>query len=101
VTEQIYYPSYLNRDRLVHILDPDPRTCEGLSVLFRLEGFQTTFSLEGDAFFAGFDRRRPDVAIVAMTLGDGEDGLSVLRRAPARRCSCSATIPKWMRWSPR
>ena len=43
--EEIYYHSFLNRDRIVHIVDPDLQTCEALSVLFRLEGFQTAFSI--------------------------------------------------------
>ncbi len=50
-----YYHSFLNRDRLVHIVDPDSSTCEALSVLFRLEGFQTTFSLDAANFYAGLE----------------------------------------------
>lgn len=82
--EEIYYHSYMNRDRLVHILDADPGTCEALSVLFRLEGFQTMFSLDAVNFFAGIERRRADVAIVNRQVG-AEDGLMVLRRIKAMR----------------
>ena len=46
MAEDVYHHAVLNRDRLIHILDPDPLTCEALSVLFRLEGFQTAFSIE-------------------------------------------------------
>ena len=84
MTEDIYYHSFLNRDRLIHILDADPSTCEALSVLFRLEGFQTAFSLDLASFLASLERRRPDVVIVNLRIG-GEDGLGVLRRVKAMR----------------
>jgi len=82
--EDVFYHSFYNRDRLVHIVDPDPQTCEALSVLFRLEGFQTMFSLDSDNFSAGIERRRPDVAVVNMRVGL-EDGLILLRRVKAMR----------------
>jgi len=47
---ELYYHSFLNRDRLVHIVDGDVPTCEALSVLFRLEGFQTVFSVDTAGF---------------------------------------------------
>lgn len=84
MTQDSYYRPFLNRDRLVHILDPDPATCEALSVLFRLEGFQTAFSIDTAAFFAALERRRPDAAIVNRQIGD-QDGLAVLRRLKSRR----------------
>ena len=84
MTEEIYYHTLANRDRLVDILDPDPATCEALSVLFRLEGFQTSFSIDAAGFFAALERRRPDAAIVNQRVG-GDDGLSILRRIKARR----------------
>lgn len=77
-----YYHTFLNRDRLVHIVDSDPAMCEGLSVLFRLEGFQTTFSLEAPHFVASLERRRPDVAIINLVVG-AESGLPLLRRVKA------------------
>ena len=84
LNEEIYYHAYLNRDRLVHVLDADPAVCEALSVLFRLEGFQTAFSVDTLSFFAAIERRRPDVAIVNLRIGT-EDGLAVLRRVKAMR----------------
>jgi FixJ family two-component response regulator len=75
----VLYRPFLNRDRLVHILDADPHTCEALSVLFRLEGYQTAFSIEPSAFFAAVERRRPDVVIINRRVG-GTDGLSLLTR---------------------
>jgi two-component system response regulator FixJ len=84
LTEEVYYHSFLNRDRLVHILDADPATCEALSVLFRLEGFQTMFSVDVTSFFAALERRRPDIVVLNQRIGD-DDGLSVLRRVKAMR----------------
>jgi FixJ family two-component response regulator len=79
MTDPIYYPTYLNRDRLVHILDADAATCEALSVLFRLEGFHTAFSVDTASFLAAIERRKPDVAIVNILIGK-EDGLAILKR---------------------
>jgi len=79
-----YYHSALNRDRLVHIVDPDQGTCEALSVLFRLDGFQTVYSLEASHFIAALDRRVPDVVVVNLNLGE-ESGLGLLRRVKALR----------------
>ena len=30
MSDQIYYHSFLNRDRMIHIVDADPATCEAL-----------------------------------------------------------------------
>jgi len=84
VTDSFYYPSYLHRDLLIHILDADAATCEALSVLFRLEGFQTTVSLDADSFLRALQRHRPDAAIVNIRIGQ-EDGLAILRRIKTMR----------------
>lgn len=84
MTDNFYYPSYLNRDVLIHILDADAGTCEALSVLFRLEGFQTGFSMDTAGFVAALERRAPDVAIVNIRIGK-ESGLDILRRVKTRR----------------
>ena len=84
MSDEILYHSFLNRDRLIHIVDADATTCEALSVLFRLEGFQTTFSLEATDFFAGLERRRPDIVVLNLRLGE-ESGLGLLRRIKAMR----------------
>jgi two-component system response regulator FixJ len=72
------------RDRLVQILDPDPTVCESLSLLFRLEGYHTSFALETETFFPTFERRRPDVVIVNLELSNGS-GIDVLRKVKAQR----------------
>ncbi len=84
MSEPFYYPSILHRDRLVHILDADAATCEALSVLFRLEGFQTTFSVDPEGFLTAAERRQPDIAIVNMRVGP-EDGLAILKRIKTMR----------------
>lgn len=84
MSNEQYYHSFLNRDRLVHIADPDPGTCEALSVLFRLEGFQTTFSVEAAHFISMLDRRRPDVAVINLGFGENS-GIALLRRIKALR----------------
>jgi two-component system, LuxR family, response regulator FixJ len=78
------YPSYLNRDRLVHIVDADIHICETLSVLFRIEGYQTAFSVEAANFLAALERRRPDVVIANANIG-GDSGLLLLRKVRAMR----------------
>jgi FixJ family two-component response regulator len=84
MTEEFYYHAFLNRDRLVHIVDPDLAVCETLSILFRLEGFQTAFATAEPDFFASLDRRRPDVAVINFELGE-ESGLALLRRIKSMR----------------
>lgn len=84
MSDEIYYHSFLNRDRLIHIVDADSATCEALSVLFRLEGFQTVFSLDASHFLAALDRRRPDVVVTNLRVG-AESGLNILRRVKAMR----------------
>jgi len=84
MSEEIFYQAYLNRDRIVHIVDPELQTCEALSLLFRLEGFQTAFSINLPGFLASLERRRPDVVIANFELGP-DDGLTLLRRVKALR----------------
>ncbi|AEQ50431.1 response regulator transcription factor [Pelagibacterium halotolerans] len=79
MNSEISYRPFLNRDRLVHIVDSDQPTCDGLDVLFRLEGFQTAISRNSDDFIARFGQRRPDVVILNFDL-EGEDMLPALRR---------------------
>ena len=84
MSDEVYYHSFLNRDRLVHIVDADPATCEALSVLFRLEGFQTTFSLDVKGFYSSMEYRRPDVVILNIEL-ENTAGLEALVRVKSAR----------------
>ena len=83
MSDEIYYHSFINRDRLIHIVDGDLATCEALSVLFRLEGFQTSFSNDVEQVFVNIERRRPDAFIINMQVRE-QSGLSLLRRLKAR-----------------
>ena len=73
MTENFYYPSYLNRDLLVHVLDSDAATCEAFS-----------FSMETASFLAAIERRRPDVVLVNIRIGK-ESGLDILKRVKTMR----------------
>jgi len=84
MSEELYYHSFLNRDRLIHIVDEDMATCEALSLLFRLEGFQTIFSLDASHFALSLERRRPDIVVLNMRVGE-ESGLGLLRRVKSLR----------------
>lgn len=84
MNETIYYSPYLYRDKLVHILDADPHTCEALSVLFRLEGFQTVFSVDVEAFVASFQRLSAHVVVSNIRIG-GDSGIDVLRHVKSMR----------------
>ncbi len=79
MNDEVFYHSFLNRDRLVFVIDPDPATCEALSVLFHLEGFQTAFSLDVQGFFSSLATRRPDIVVLSIEIEGGE-GLNALRR---------------------
>lgn len=73
------YHTYHNRDRLVQVIDNDPATCESLSVLFRLEGFQTSFALNAETFFLSPNRRRPDVFLLNMLDGGQSTAQTLMR----------------------
>ena len=79
MTTEEYYQSFLNRDRLIHIVDADPATCEALSVLFRLEAFQTNFSVDASSFIASLERRVPDAVVLNLQIGP-VNGLTLLHR---------------------
>jgi FixJ family two-component response regulator len=80
----MYHHSFLNRDRLLHIVDSDAATCEALSVLFRLEGFQTAFSVDVVSFLGAMERRPADLVLLNLKIG-ADDGLQVMRRIKAMR----------------
>jgi FixJ family two-component response regulator len=84
MTTEEYYQSFLNRDRLIHIVDADPATCEALSVLFRLEAFQTNFSVDASSFLASLERRVPDAVVLNLQIGP-VNGLTLLHRIKAVR----------------
>ncbi len=82
MNDEASYHSFLNRDRLIHIVDPDPSTCEALSVLFRLEHFQTAFSIDVGGFLSSLETRNPDIVLLNIET-DGAQGLATLKRIKA------------------
>ncbi|MEQ1899874.1 MAG: LuxR C-terminal-related transcriptional regulator [Devosia sp.] len=91
MTDDVYVPFYQRRDRLVHIVDADLGICESLSVLFRLEGLQTSFFTDLTGFFSALERRQPDVVVANMRL-QGGDGLQLLRRLKTQRAGTPVFI---------
>jgi two-component system response regulator FixJ len=71
-----------NSERLVHIVEPNIADCESLSLLLRLEGFQTIFSTSMVDALAQFDRRLPDVVVANSVLGS-ESAVVLLRNLKA------------------
>lgn len=77
------YRAFLDRDRLVHIVDADPAACEALDAALRREGFVTSFSLDARSLASALWRGRPDAVIISLRAGT-HDGLAMLRRIKAR-----------------
>lgn len=88
---EVSYRSFLNRDRLIHIIDGDANACEALTLLFRLEGFQTALSLDLTDFLARFEERKPDVVVLNAAL-DGASTLPVLDDIKAMRAGIPVFI---------
>ncbi|WP_449240232.1 response regulator [Devosia albogilva] len=79
MSDQADYHSHRTGDRLIHIVDGDIETCEALSVLFRLEGFQTGYFLEAAQFVTALERWQPDVVVLNLRVGQ-DSGLALLSR---------------------
>ncbi len=87
MNQKLFYHSYHNRDRLVHIVDGDQGTCEALGVLFRLEGFQTVSSVDCDEFITKMEHKAPDVVILNLEI-NSRPTLDTLKRI---KSSCIGT----------
>lgn len=85
--QKLFYHSYHNRDRLVHIVDGDSGTCEALSVLFRLEGFQTISSMDCNDFFSRMEQRSPDVIVLNLEI----NSLPMLETLSKVKSMCTGT----------
>ena len=80
MSEERVLTPFMKRDTLIHIVDPDVDVCKELSLLCRLEGFATAFSLTAQQFFSAYAQSKlPDFVIINLELPD-EDGISALRR---------------------
>lgn len=84
MNQELYYHSYHNRDRLVHIVDVDQGTREALTVLFRLEGFQTASFLDEESFFTAIERTHPDIVALNLKL-NGRSTIDILTRLKSMR----------------
>jgi FixJ family two-component response regulator len=73
------YRSHHIGERLIHIVDGDIETCEALSVLFRLEGFQTGYFQSAAQFVTALERWRPDAVVLNLRVGQ-DSGLALLSR---------------------
>lgn len=93
MTDPIVYRPILNRDRRILIVDPELKLCETLSLVFRLEGYQTSFVIDRPSLEGHFapDHRRPDTIIASDDL-DGLGGLQLLRMVKKLR----AAIPVYL-----
>jgi two-component system response regulator FixJ len=76
------------RDHFVFVLDDDPRVCETLSTVFRLEGFQAAFGTSIEEFQAAAGSIVPPTVVIANP-GVAEDQFSFLRslRSLSRRAT--------------
>lgn len=77
--ESLIYRPIINRDRLILIVDPDLRICETLSLVLRLEGYQTRFVVDRQGLETQLQSNKhlPD-AIVASDDLAGFSGLKLL-----------------------
>jgi two-component system response regulator FixJ len=70
--ETISYRPYLNRDRLVYLLAPDPQVGRGLGDEFSAQGFEVSSLDTLAAVREQLKLRRPDLVILPMTGSDGK-----------------------------
>jgi FixJ family two-component response regulator len=85
MADDFYYPNFMLEGRLIDIVEPELQTCETLAMVLKIEGMRASFSFNLDAFFALFERRRPDLVIANFDLGGEGDGLILLRRLKSLR----------------
>lgn len=80
--DEVTFPSFGGRERLIHVVDPELSTCEALSVVLRLEGYQAAVFLDVRSFLSAFGHRLSDVVILNRRIGR-DDGLALLRHIKA------------------
>lgn len=71
-SETIAYRPYLNRDRLVYLLAPDPQVGRSLGDEFSAQGFEVSNLDTLSAVREQLKLRRPDLVILPMTGSDGK-----------------------------
>ncbi|WP_127144897.1 response regulator transcription factor [Pelagibacterium montanilacus] len=79
MSTDVYYRAFLNRDRMIHILESDPAIGDALAAVFRLDGFQVRTAHAVTPLLDSFEARRPDVVILNFRV-HGESMLPLLER---------------------
>lgn len=72
--------------RKILVVDDEPSLLDALQYSFQREGFQVTGARDGSEALRSVEKEAPDLMILDLML-PGMDGLEVLRRLRARRCS--------------
>ena len=84
MTDTRYFPSFLTRPRLVHIVGPNRAADEEMSVVLRLEGFDTALSYDPSGFLEAARRRVPDAVLINLRQ-EGMSGVELIRLSRAQR----------------
>ncbi len=99
-SDTLYYRTFLNRDRLIHILDADPVAADQLRTMLRSEGFMVSVATGLEQFEGLSARDRPDLMLLNMEFEAGS-GLRLieeirrrLRGLPIIMLDEEATIPR-------
>lgn len=79
MTDGRFYRRNARGKHLVQIVDPDPGTCDGLSVLFQLDGYEVRASENVKGFLSSYDLDGGDIVILNLQIS-GDSGIEVLRR---------------------
>src|SRR6476659_3806742 len=82
MSEAIVFSPSLKAQRLIDIFDQDIKTCEVLSLLLRLEGFDTAVDLDLVGLKLRLEHKRPDLLICnsALTAADWGSLQTLLRQ---------------------
>lgn len=79
MVESVIIPRKVLGRAVVYILDADLSRCEHFSVLFRIEGFETKFFNDPDAFMLASYKTKPHLVVMASTV-DEKGTLPFLRQ---------------------
>lgn len=77
LSEFVFTPS-AKSSHLIHIVDCNVEACRELSLVFRLEGFQTTFSNSTPSAISAMARQEPTAVLINLNL-ENQSGLSLLK----------------------
>ena len=69
------YRPFLNRNRVVYALHPDPEACEEVAAVFTEQGFMTSSTQSVDGLARLIDLHRPDVVLIDFGIALGQEDL--------------------------